>query len=117
MILGGWIVLSPGVFTIPPTEGWLDGVTIIYVDKPSNVPFFSSPAKPKASETESEDTVVAEKKATPAPKAKAKTKAKASTESAPATDVSQEQMAHLQALASETGEGVPDREIPMADDE
>ncbi len=43
MILGGWIVLSPGVFTIPPTEGWLDGVTIIYVDKPSNVPFFSSP--------------------------------------------------------------------------
>ena len=39
----GWVVLSPGVYTIPPTEGWLEGVTIIYVDKPSNVPFFSSP--------------------------------------------------------------------------
>ncbi len=38
-----WIVLSPGVYTIPPTEGYLDGVTIVYVDKPSNVPFFSSP--------------------------------------------------------------------------
>jgi len=43
MILGGWIVLSPGVFTIPPTDGYLEGVTIIYVDKPSNVPFFASP--------------------------------------------------------------------------
>ena len=43
LLVIGWIVLSPGVYTVPPSLEWPEGVTIVYVNKSGGVPFFFSP--------------------------------------------------------------------------
>jgi hypothetical protein len=43
LIFGAWFILRPGVFFVPPSVTEPEGVTLIYYEKPGDIPFFSSP--------------------------------------------------------------------------
>ena len=43
LVLAAWFILKPGVFFMPPSAFDTEGYTLIYYEKTSGMPFFSSP--------------------------------------------------------------------------
>ncbi len=43
LVLGGWAILRPGFYFIPPSVYEPEGVIIVYYEKPGDMPLFASP--------------------------------------------------------------------------
>jgi hypothetical protein len=43
LFVGGWLILKPGVFFVPPSPYEPEGVILIYYEKTPGMPIFSSP--------------------------------------------------------------------------